>query len=101
MIAELLLAYERDPTLPFSGASVEAGLDIEIKLATDLQKHWQSRFKSDFTNIEKYRFDELMSSSLHDVAWSATASDGLGVWLPRHAVDISEAEGHTRFSPGQ
>lgn len=87
--------------MPIGGVSVETGLGSEIKTATDLQKHWQSRFTTEYLGFDKYRFKNLMSSSLQDVVWSATASDGLGVWEPTHVVDISEVEGNTRFIPGQ
>lgn len=98
----MLSAYDREmTTVPIGGVCLETGLGPEINTATDLQKHWQSRFKSEYFGIDKYRFDNLMSSSLQDVVWSATASDGLGVWMPTHVVDISEVEGNTSFIPGQ
>lgn len=87
--------------MPMGGASVETGLGPEIHTAQLLQDHWQSRFKSAYFAIDKYRFDTLMSGGLQDVVWSAAASDGLGVWMPTQVVDLSEAEGNAGFIPGQ
>lgn len=102
LLVEMLGAYDREmTTVPVGGVSFETGLGQEINTATDLQKRWQSRFKSEYCGIEKYHLDSLVSGSLQDVVWSATASDGLGVWKPTHVVDISEVEGNTRFTPGQ
>ncbi|KAJ4422430.1 hypothetical protein N0V82_002878 [Gnomoniopsis sp. IMI 355080] len=102
LLVEMLGAYDREmTTVPVGGVSFETGLGQEINAAADLQKSWQSRFKSEYFGIEKYRLDSLMSGSLQDVVWSTTASDGLGVWMPTHVVDISEVEGNTRFAPGQ
>lgn len=61
----------------------------------------QSRFKSEYFAIDKYRYDNLMSGSLRDVVWSATASDGLGVWVPKEVVEMSEVEGDAKFNPGR
>lgn len=91
-------AYDREmTTLPV----VETGLGSEINTANDLQKQWQARFKSQYTSIDKYRFDKLMTGALQDVEWSATASEGMGVWVPNDAIEYSEVEGNARFTPGQ
>jgi hypothetical protein len=61
----------------------------------------QSRFKSEYHAIDAYRFNKLMAGSLRDVIWSATASEGLGVWVPKKAIAVSEVEGDNTFIPGQ
>lgn len=102
LLVEMLRAYDREMTaVPLGGTVIETGLGSEIETASTLQKHWRSRFKSEYSKIEKLRYDGLISGSLRDVAFSALASDGLGVWMPSEAIDISEVEGNTRFMPGQ
>lgn len=94
----MLGAYDREKTmLPV----VETGLGSEIGTATDLQKHWQRRFKTEYFSLDKDRIDTLMIGTLRDVAWSATASDGMGVWMPTEAIEYSEVEGNLRFVPGR
>lgn len=66
-----------------------------------LQKHWQTRFRSEYFAISKHRYADLMSGSLKEVAFSVVASDGLGVWTPKQAVEVSEVEGDAQFEPGQ
>lgn len=98
LLVDMLCAYDREKTiLPV----VETGLGSEISTATDLQRHWQARFKTEYFSLEKSRIDTLMSGALLDVGWSATASDGMGIWMPTEAIDISEVEGDVRFVPGQ
>lgn len=98
----MLCAYDREMTaVPLGGTVIETGLGSEIGTASTLQEHWRLRFKSEYSKIENLRFDRLMSGSLRDVVFSAIASDGLGVWMPREAVDVSEVEGNTIFVPGQ
>lgn len=100
LLADVLRACERATT---HGLVVETGLGSETDAASRLQKHWQSRFQSEYAGIEKYRFDILRAESLQDVTFSAVASDGLGVWVPKEATnkEISVAEGNTQFIPGQ
>lgn len=102
LLTDVLRAYERETnSINMHGLVVETGLGSESELASSLQKHWQSRFKSEYFMIEKYRLDSLIAESLKDVTFSAVASDGLGVWMPKDAKEVSEAEGHTQFTPGQ
>lgn len=102
LLVDILGAYDREMTsVPVAGVSVETGLGSEINTATDLQKRWQARFKSEYSTIDKYRSNKLMSSTLRDVVWSATASDGMGTWIPTAAIDYSEVEGNARFVAGQ
>lgn len=61
----------------------------------------RSKFKSEYYAIGKYRFDKLMAGSLRDVIWSATASEGLGIWVPKNATEVYEADGDNTFTPGQ
>lgn len=102
LLADMLKAYEREMTsINMHGIVVETGLGSEIEAASRLQKYWQSRFKSDYFFIDKYRFDSLLARRLQDVSFSAVASDGLGVWVPKESVECSEAESNMRFIPGQ
>lgn len=101
LLADMLRACERATTT--HGLVVETGLGSEVDAASRLQKHWQSRFQSEYAGTEKYRLDILRAESLQDVTFSAVASDGLGVWVPKEATneEISVAEGNTQFIPGQ
>lgn len=102
LLTDVLRAYERETTsINMHGLVVETGLGPEVEFASSLQKHWQSRFNLEYFTIEKYRFDSLIAESLKDVTFSAVASDGLGVWVPKETKEISEAEGNTQFTPGQ
>lgn len=101
LLVDMFTAYEREKTaVNMHGVVLETGLGSELDTASTLQKHWQSRFKSEYFAIDKYRFDNLMVGTLKDVVFSAVASDGLGVWVPKEANEISEAEGNL-FVPGQ
>ncbi|PSR94435.1 PUA-like domain-containing protein [Coniella lustricola] len=101
LLADMVTAYDKEVvSAPLRGKVVETGLGSEIEVASTLQKHWQSRFESEYYRIDKYRFDKLMTGPLRDVVWSATATEGLGVWAPGKVIEISEAEGNTAFVPG-
>lgn len=102
LLTDMMRAYDREMTaVPLGGTATETGLGSEIETASSLQRYWESRFKSQYIGIDKYRYDDLMSGSLKDVVWSTLASDSLGVWAPKEAHEISEVEGNTTFVPGR
>lgn len=102
LLADMMRAYDRETTaVPLGGAATETGLGSEIETALSLQKYWESRFKSQYLGIDKYRYNKLMTGSLKDIVWSKLASDSLGVWAPPEVCEISEVEGNTTFVPGQ
>lgn len=101
LLVDMLTAYEREKTaVNMHGVLLETGLGSELEAASTLRSYWQSRFKSQYLAIDKYRFHSLMSGTLKDVVFSAVASDGLGIWVPKETREISEAEGNL-FVPGQ
>ncbi|KAF3770145.1 hypothetical protein M406DRAFT_245904 [Cryphonectria parasitica EP155] len=102
LLADMLRAHDKEATaVPLGDNAIETGLRSETETASSLQRCWQSRFESDYLAIDKYRYEDLMSGSLRDMVWSATASDGLGVWIPKEVIEISEVEGNATFFPGQ
>lgn len=102
LLADMLMAYHKQVTsVKLNGTVIETGLGPEIEAASSLLKHWQSRFKSEYFSVDKYRYSNLVSGSLRDVKFSSTATDGLGVWVPNEEVETSEVEGSARFIAGE
>lgn len=98
LLVDMIKAYEQVTTSVYLH---ETGLGPEIETASSLQRYWQSRFKAEYFAIDQYRFERLVTGRLHDVSFSAVASDGLGVWVPKVAIECSEVEGNMRFVPGE
>ncbi|KAJ0118496.1 hypothetical protein J7T55_009279 [Diaporthe amygdali] len=101
LLSDIIHIYETEghPDRPLA---TDVGLGSEIETARSLQKHWRTRFKSDYFALDKYRLEYLFSNALRDVSFSAVASDGLGVWLPKEVLpaELSEAEASLHYTPG-
>lgn len=101
LIADIIRVFEIESSSARPSIA-EVGLGSEIEKVHSLQKHWRARFKSEYFALDQYRLDDLFSSALRDVLFSAIASDGLGIWWPKEPVthELSEAEVSLHFTPG-
>lgn len=100
LLADIIHVYENGSTA--RPLIAEMGLGSEVEKVQSLQKHWRTRFKSEYFALDQYRLDILFSNALRDVLFSAIASDGLGIWSPKEPLtyELSEAEVSLHYTPG-
>ncbi|KAI3401275.1 hypothetical protein diail_11981 [Diaporthe ilicicola] len=101
LLADIIHMYEIEGN-PVTPLVAEKRPGSELETAQSLQKYWRTRFKSEYFALDKYRLDNLFSNALRDVSFSSVASEGLGVWLPKEALELelSEAEVNLHYTPG-